>query len=140
MLSTKIKRLEAERSRLDDQISESKTAQKIKCASCGKFHALGGLTAVQTYWTDSDSDSHRGELQFLCPKTGIRNRLLFNNNDVPWPERKDYKNNPEDQFILTYSGLFGKTQRETGEQSSTFVNNYYVDENRSKFGLVEKRK
>ena len=38
-----------------------------------------------------------------------------------------------------YSGLFGKTKESTGAQSSSFVNNYYVDENRAKFGLVEKR-
>ena len=51
------------------------------------------------YWND-------GELQFVCPETGIVNRLLFDNNDVPLEERGIYKNDPEQQFRRNYGKLF----------------------------------
>lgn len=138
-MSTKtVAQLEAARDKITTQIENTKAGQKIRCACCQKLYAIGSLTAIQTYWIDEDCDSHRGELQFLCPKTGIRNRLMFDNNDVPWPERNEYRNNPEDQFILKYSSLFGETKKVSGKQSLNFVNNYFVDENRAKFGLVER--
>jgi len=121
--------------------------RKIKCGSCEDFHEIGSLTAIQTHWYTSPHGCtggdywNEGELQFICPETNVKNRLLFNNHDVPWEERRNCANNPEGQFKRNYKHLFLEVKDSHDETTSgEWVNNLYVDQNRKRFGLVEKRK
>jgi len=120
---------------------------EIECASCGGRHAVKDLTAVQTHWYVSPHGCtggdywKEGEMQFVCPRTGVRNRLLFDNHDVPWDERNKYDNNPELQFRRVFRPLFREVLEEHDDaRSPPWVNNHYVDRNRRIFGLVERRR
>ncbi len=136
-----------EESLILEKIDKRNKKRSIPCGGCSKPHQIGDLTAIQTHWytqphgcTEGDY-WNEGELQFVCPETGIVNRLLFNNYDIPWEERDVYENDPEQQFKRNYKKLFQKVVDSYGEKTSeSWVNNYYVDENRGKFELVEKRK
>ena len=120
--------------------------RKIKCGACEDYHKIGVLTAIQTHWytpphgcTEGDY-WNEGELQFVCPETNVKNRLLFNNYDVPWDERRNYANNPEEQFKRNYKHLFIEVKDSHDKTTSgEWVNNFYVDQNRKKFGLVERK-
>ncbi|MEK6819638.1 MAG: hypothetical protein AABY03_00365 [Nanoarchaeota archaeon] len=114
------------------------------------------------YWTE-------GELRFICPDTKTVNRIMIDNYDVPYEDRDKLENDPESQFRYNYNSLFkevidvhkhGSTSYGGGYETwsrgdekkdmspeevaelanGTLVNNYYVDRNRKKFGLVERRK
>lgn len=128
-------------------IDERNKRKKILCSACNNYHTIGKLRAIQTHWHTPPRGCtggdywNEGELQFVCPETEVIDRLLFNNDDVPWEERKDYDKDPEEQFKRNYKKLF-KEVRDTYDKSTSgnWVNNFYVDQNRKKFGLVEKRK
>ena len=129
------------------EIDRRNKKRSIKCGGCENYHEIGSLAAIQTHWYISPRGCvggdywNEGELQFVCPETGIVNRLLFNNYDVPWEERKIYKNDPEQQFKRNYKKLFKEIVDSYNEKSlGKWVNNCYVDENRGKFGLVGKAK
>jgi len=126
-----------EESRIPEKIDRRNERKSIQCSGCDNHHKIGDITAVQTHW----GYGKEGGLEFVCPETGIINRLLFNNDDVPWEERKLYENNPEEQFKRNYKKLFKEVVNDydTGPRGK-WVNNYYVDENRRKFGLVERSK
>ena len=121
--------------------------RKIKCGGCEDSHRTGDLIAIQTHWytsphgcTEGDYWSE-GELQFVCPETGITNRLLFDNYDVPYENRKDFEHNPAEQFKIRYKSLFREVRDSYDEHTpGKWANNYYVDQHRKQFGLVEKRK
>ena len=130
-----------------EQIDQRNSRKKIQCSSCEKYHAIGKLAVIQTHWYESPysctggDNWYEGELQYVCPTNNVRNRLLFNNHDVLWQERDKFENNPEAQFKRSYKKLFGDVIDEYDEKgSSSWVNNLYVDKNRKKFGLVEKKK
>ncbi|MBN2051893.1 hypothetical protein JW756_00135 [Candidatus Woesearchaeota archaeon] len=139
----KVKQRELEILKAIDMRNEQRT---IPCACCNIPYAINTLTAVQTRWT-TYADGHGnggdvvdGELQFVCPTTGNINRLLFDNTDVPWIERRQYANNPEDQFTRIYRKLFKEVINASEEtEKKKHVNNYYVDAHRAEYGLVEKR-
>lgn len=137
------------------KIDERNKRKKIDCQSCDKSHQIQSLTLIQTHWytpphgcTGGDH-WNEGEMQFICPETEVLNRLLFDNYDVPWGERRKYENDPETQFKRNYKPLFKEVlegyessykSRDGEITDGESVNNYYVDQNRKKFGLVEKRK
>lgn len=121
--------------------------REIKCGGCKDFHKIGNLTAIQTHWYTPPHGCtggdywNEGELQFICPETGIINRLLFNNHDVPWEERRNYANNPEEQFKRNYKRLFQEVKDSYDKTTpGEWVNNFYIDQDRKKFRIVEKRK
>lgn len=64
--------------------------------------------------------------------------MLFDNNDVLWEDRDKYKNDPKAQFKRKYLQLFKEVVKSYEETKRPFMNNFYVDKNRKKFGLVEK--
>ena len=47
-------------------------------------------------------------------------------------------NDPNEQFKGAYKGLFKNVEDVYREKNQDFVNNYYVNRNRKKFGLMEK--
>jgi hypothetical protein len=145
-LEKQLEELQEQAQQVISKINDKKARQKIKCSACDKYHAIQSLTAIQTHFyiephgcTDGDYWKE-GEMQFICPETNVINRLLFDNYDVPWEERNKYENNPEKQFKHNYEGLFKEVQ-EVHEKTTQgkWVNNFYVDRNRKKFGLVERR-
>ncbi len=128
-------------------IDERNKKMTIECGSCNNPHEIGVLKAIQTHWYTEPHGCtggdywKQGELQFVCPKTGIVNRLLFDNNDVPWEERRVYENDPEQQFKAIYKKLFKEVVDAYGDKTGDkWVNNHYVDKHRRMFGLVEKRR
>lgn len=146
-LETQLAEKNADKAEILRKIEERNGRKKIECASCDKPHAIKTLTLIQTYWYTPPSGCtggdywNEGEVNFICPETEVRNRLLFNNNEIPWEDRNKYENNPEDQFKANYKSLFKEVidYYKEGHQTDEWVNNFYVDQNRKKFGLVEKR-
>ena len=119
---------------------------EIPCESCKGRHAIKDLVAIQTHWYTRPHGCtggdywNVGEMQFICPETGVRNRLLFNNDDVPWEDRRAYSNDPEAQFRRIYTPLFREVREEHEENTpGKWVNNYHADRNRKVFGLVARR-
>ncbi len=149
-LEGKLKGVKDEENRIREKINKRNKRRTIRC-SCGHPHKIGDLKVIQTHWytepfgcTEGDYWSE-GELQFVCPETSIVNRLLFDNPEVPYDKRRDYCNNPEEQFKRQYKHLFKEVVDSYDKAKllidfHRFANNHYVDENRRKFGLVEKRK
>jgi hypothetical protein len=135
-LENQLTKVHQEESRILKKIDERDRKRSILCGGCDKPHEIGNLTAIQTHWHvpphgDSGGDYWKeGELQFVCPETGIVNRLLFYNNDLA------------EKFKSNYKRLFKEVKdkhdnchdREIPGES---VNNTYVRENCKKFGLIE---
>lgn len=170
MGATLEKQLEDVRSKKSDilkKIDERNKRKTIDCSSCDESHPINTLTLIQTYWyvpphgCNEGDYWNEGEMQFVCPKTKVINRMLFDNSDVPWEKRREYENDPEAQFKKNYRPLFKRvievyehsdnmsgTRYSIGSRklknedvtNGHWVNNSYVDENRKEFGLVEKRK
>ena len=145
-LEEQLKEIRQEESEILKKIDQRNGKKEIKCCGCEKSHRIEKLTAIQTHWytpptgcTEGDY-WNEGELQFVCPETGIVNRLIFNNGGLYFEERGIYKNDPEQQFKMNYRKLFKEVVDQYKELSGKWVNNHYVDENRNKFGLVEKIK
>ncbi len=156
-LEDQLAELHQQKKQILKKIDKRNKNRKIKCEGCEGSHEIGDLTAIQSYWytpprgcTEGDY-WNQGELRFICPETSIINRLLFDNIDVPWEERENYDNNPGEQFKRNYKHLFQKIedsyddttldlQRMLAGDKQKYANNFYVDKNRKKFGLVEKRK
>lgn len=142
-LENKLQSLAVQENKILHKIEIRNQKRKIKCASCPNSHEIKTLDCIQTHWytapygcTGGDHWSY-GELQYVCPTTKIVNRLLFDNYDVPYENRSKYAHDPEAQFARNYKHLFKSVIDEYNEKHDT-VNNYYVDKNRKKFGLVEK--
>ena len=144
-LEAQLQDVHQQQSKLLRAIDERNKKHTIQCGGCNKHHPINALTAIQTHFyvpprghTEGDYWSE-GELQFVCPKTGIINRLLFDNNDVPYDKRSHFEHNPEEQFKRAYKQLFSTINDVHEKTADNWVNNFYVDEHRAKFGLVEKR-
>ncbi len=145
-LEEQLGELDQQREEILARIDERNSDRRIGCASCEGYHRIGDLEAIQTHFYVSphgcmDGDYwNEGELQFICPEDGVINRLLFNNNDVPWDQRELYENDPEKQFKHNYRHLFKSVEQSRQERPpGDWTNNYYVDRNREEFGLVERR-
>lgn len=145
-LEAQLRKIEQERTKILTKIKKREKQKTIQCASCDHEHKIGELTAIQTHWYVKPEGCsggdywNEGELQYICPETKTRNRLLFDNTDVPYENRYDYEHNAQAQFKNKYKHLFAQVIPEHEEQTPRpFVNNYYVDDNRKKFGLVERK-
>jgi len=114
----------------------------IRCMSCYGHHQVGSLDAIATHWYVSPSGCTEGdywvegEWHFVCPKTGVRNRLLFNVSG----EEEQNKVDAEGVFKRLFRGAFksmGKVYERGGLDKPIYqwVNNYHVDQNRLSYGL-----
>lgn len=144
-IENKIKSLEAQIEKLENQQESSRGRLKFLCC-CGKYHTIKDCVVIQThhyipargccegdYWNE-------GELHIVCPKTDVRNRILFKDNyDVDWKIRQDYDYNPEKQFSRLYKDLFKEVREEHRGGAYEFKNNYYFDKNHKKFGIKIKK-
>lgn len=142
-LESQLERIDKERKKIETKIEKRNSNKTIKC-SCEEMHKIKDLDLIQTYWYEEpyscNAGDHwiAGELQFVCPKTGMRNRLLFNNYDVSYENRDKYEFDPASQFSRNYKRLFKSVTDDKSRKDTPFRNNYYVDQHRKKFGLVEK--
>lgn len=141
-LEDSIQLLENKKDKILKKIEKRNQNRKIKCESCKEMHIIGSLNAIQTHWYTSPYGCtggdhwNSGELQFICPTTNIRNRILF---FTTYEERKKYATDPEEQFKRNYKHLF-KSVKDTYDEEHNFktANNEYISKHRKKFGLVEK--
>lgn len=147
-LKRKFQRNLRETEDLQRLIDERKRRTMLACYSCDSRHPIGNLTLVQVYFhvpprgCNEGDYWQRGEIRFICPRTDEHNRLLFDTDDVPWPERERYENDPQAQFLRNYGHLFAqRINYHKGEDhpQPAWVNNYYLDQNRKRFGLVPQR-
>lgn len=144
-LEKQLEDLSQEESGILKKIAERNKKKSIDCEGCSKSHQIQDLTLIQTHLYVSPRGCtegdywNEGEMQFICPETEIINRMLFNNHDVHWEERKKYANNSEEQFRRNYKPLFKEVREVYEESKFRTVDNTYVDKNRGKFGLVKKR-
>jgi len=130
LLEKLYKRQEAARSRL-----------KFKCI-CGSSHQIRECDAIQTMYLVKglgyeDDSEEWGSLMIICPVSGKLNRVYIPADyDLDWQDRHHYKNDACAQFRRMYTPLFKSCTQSS--KSVQFYNNMYFDNNRKKFGLVEK--
>lgn len=125
---------------------KAKRAEKmIPCEACGGQHQIGKLDAINTHWyvkpsgcTDGDYWVE-GEWHFVCPDTGVRNRLMF------WDghDAMDAGVNAQAVFKLLFRAAFKSMTPEhehdglLRSKSYRWVNNDYIDKHRREWGLPE---
>jgi hypothetical protein len=117
----------------------------ILCAACTRRHQIGTLDAIATHWYVSPSGCAdgdywvEGDWHFVCPATGVRNRLLFHQS---WEER-DNKVDAEAVFKRLFRNAFKSMTPEHEHKSVLrkspyeWVNNEHVDKHREAYGLPE---
>lgn len=142
---SKIACLDAALIEAKQELTRLRQRRRILCC-CGNYHAIKDLDLIITHWyhephgcTEGDYWSE-GEWNFIGP-CGARNRLMFNDFDVPYEERKLMT--AEHAFKELYRGLFKSTKNEHDNVHESRVltrANDYVDHNRGRFELPEKRK
>jgi len=117
--------------------------RRMILCSCGKRHQICKLVRVVTHWyvephgcTGGDY-WREGEWAFICPKTQVRNRLLFDDYDVEWDKMET--EGAEGEFKRIYDRCFAKSMDVYERSDGLSVNNYYVDRNRERFELPPKR-
>jgi hypothetical protein len=146
-ISKKVEQLESQLEAAKQALKDENRRKKFKCG-CGKMHEIGKCSVVQRHWYErpwgctGGDNWWQGELQIVCPDTGLRNRLLY---DVPWDVPYDKKNsfeyNPDLQFKNGWKYLFKEVIDEYEENTpGEWCNNYYVDKNHEKFGIKVKYK
>lgn len=94
---------------------------------------LGACEAILPHMaTGDDGEYDRGAFEIVCPKTNMRNRVLFFGSN---------KHIAEDEFYSTYKRLFKNLVEVYGlsNKDSNWKNNMYFDQNRKKFGLTENK-
>jgi len=140
-LEDQLENIRKEEGKILDRIKNRNSKRKIQCSCCENFHEIHNLTAIQTHWYVTPSGCtegdywNEGEIQFLCPDSGVINRVMFDNYDLE--KRKLY--DPEYQFKSIYKILFNEIKNEYRDKMpGERMNNYYVDSHRKKFGLVGK--
>jgi hypothetical protein len=157
ILDEELRQNDLARQEILQKIQIRNSEREIICACCGIPYKIRDLVVIQTSFhvppiRETEGDYWKeGGLEIICPKSNLRNRLMFNNDEIPWEDRNRYKFNPEEQFKIQYKRLFKEIKEFCKERDNSFenpmhpkkrdwVNNWYIDENREKFGLVLKRK
>lgn len=140
-MNNRIKQLEKQLEEAKKEEAEQNARKRFKCG-CGSYHSIKDCEVIQTHWyvrpygcTGGDY-WNQGELKIICPKTGLRNRVLFETiEEVPWDKRNELKYSPERQFRYAYVDLFKKVIEDYEEDKGETYNNYYFDKNWRKFGI-----
>jgi hypothetical protein len=121
-------------------------ANKTFVCLCGHRHQIKECVVIQTHWytlpsgcTDGDYWSE-GELQIVCFDTDKKNRVLFDDYDMPWEKRRMYEHSANTQFSHMYRHLFKEVIQDYKEDDRAWVNSYYFDQHRAKFELCAKFK
>lgn len=117
----------------------------IPCAACERRHQIGKLDAIATHFyvrpsgcTDGDY-WREGQWHFVCPNTGVRNRLLF---QCSW-EEEQHGVDAEAAFKSRFRSAFKSMVEEhndhaaLGEHPYKWINNTHINKNRLAYGLPE---
>lgn len=144
--NNRIAQIESELEDAQQELKNARCNQKFRCA-CGALHRIVDCVAIEVedyvgpYGCTGGDYYVYGELQVVCPNNEtLRNRLLYHSTwQVYWDDRNTYEFSAEKQFNSMYLYSFKKRQRESRDERQQApvdcVNNYYVDENRKKFGI-----
>ena len=131
---------------LEQQLDTKKASTMFRCVGCKGTHKISSCDAYEPLHYNNGAYEEGwcsdGELWAVCPKTGVANRFLFNDNYDLRKERKvaGYA------FFLAYNNKFKSVtttmRRSTrgDEHDIRWINNYYIDKNRKKFGLPDNTK
>lgn len=148
-ITQKIAKAEAIVAGLKTQQNKERGNNMFHCVGCDGMHKISSCDAWEplhynneAYGEGWDSDH---ELWASCPKTGLANRFLFSQS---YDERSNKQTDVQYRFYWDYSRQF-KSLTETNRGSSLvgtnqhqiqWKNNFYIDENRDRFGLPLKAK
>ena len=132
--------------KVERSLDEERRRRTILC-SCGKRHAIKDLDLLITMYYHEPHGCTGGdyctesEWQFVCPRSGTRNRLLFDDWGLPYEDRETLKA-AGPTFKSLYRGLFKSEERVYDGQGdwdkSPWTNNHYVDQHRERFELPVK--
>lgn len=115
---------------------------RVPCAACSNVHAFETLDVIATHWYVkpsgcSDGDYwNEGEWHFVCPETGVRNRLLF------WDDYDAKKAgcDAQEAFKRKFREFFKSVTAEHKDNDARhykWVNNEHIDKHRADYGLPE---
>lgn len=123
-------------------MTEAQRRNKMLVCGCGRRHALKSCVLIRTHWyvrpfSCSGGDYWLpGEWHIVCPHTGVRNRMLFDCQSIPYDRRNDINWNAEEQFKCWYQSCFLAVQDEYKDKpDGPTCNNYYVDKRHKQFGI-----
>jgi hypothetical protein len=125
--------------RFEDKLRTNKANRMFRCEACKKLHKISSCDVFEplhynngAYEEGWESDN---ELWAVCPTTGIGNRFLFDDYNTPRNQRVGTK------FFWEYRDLFKslttlmRNSQRAPEHQIRFINNYYIDSHRERFGL-----
>jgi hypothetical protein len=117
--------LERELAAVNKGIADSKSRKMVQCAACGKRSRVSGVDYIQTlyyerpYGCTGGDRWHEGEGCFLCPKCGVRNRLLGGHPGFRGNEDNYHKTHP-----YTYLKPYFREVIRQADSDRNFVNHY----------------
>ena len=144
VIRKKIKELKQQLLEVEEQERKLQSNLKFLCC-CKKMHKIKECVVVQRYYETGGYSCYggytaEGELQIICPKTNVRNRVLFDDYDTPWEKRDHYDYNPQMQFKSNFKKLFKEIVDEyEKDKNYQWENNFYFDKNRKKFDINVKK-
>lgn len=127
-----------------ENLNDVRRNRSILC-SCSSFHKICELELIVTHWyvepyscTEGDYWVE-GEWNFMCPDTGMRNRLHFDDYMVAYDQRDRAGIAAEPTFKQIYRRLF-KSSRSVHEHyiKGNFYENRFIDSQRELFELPAK--
>lgn len=140
-IEQKLELLKQQEQKLLKALDAKRASKKFKCV-CGSTHRISECEAVQSYWYESPhgcagGDSwHSDSLYIVCPFSGVENRVLFDDTDLEYNVRSQYKNNTEAQFKDMYTkGFKAVNSRYDSKKPTRWANNFYFENNRKYFSL-----
>lgn len=144
-IEAQLDELESKKQLLLEQLKTKRSNQLFRCVCCNKLHKFKTCDGLLTHYYVAPYGCSYGDyweesgLWIICPTTGIANRLLFNNCDVAYEHRKKYENNPEAQFKKMYIPVLKRVKNVYRDNEVPYINTDWFDQNRKRYGLVEKR-
>lgn len=131
MSATKeLEALNAKRSALLKQLAEERRNKKLLCG-CGSKHPVGSMVVIQTHWYDG-AYWRQGELQYLCPKKNIRNRIFGLSKDEEQNFKLRYK-----RMFKTVELLYRDSYFHHEEDARPFANIDFTPSDVKRLGLLE---
>jgi hypothetical protein len=121
--------------KLQAKLNEERRNVEFQCECCGEKHAMKDCDVIQTHWYESPHGCmggdtwHENDIHIVCPKTGHRNRILFN---ISYDDR--LKANPKTRFNKWLS-YFASIKMEYNNPRYSYTNNYTFDKNRDFYEL-----
>lgn len=142
-LLAQLARAQADVAATEAALREHRRRRQVACV-CGTSHAIGDLAVIITHWYTQPQGCmegdywSEGEWHFVCPTTGQRNRILFDDASVDWRDRNTFGIAGAPSFKRLYRGLFASQTDEHLHDGPGGANNYDIDQRRDEFELPAK--